>query len=70
MNEYHSPHYQEFRHRMIDAVKLAGRFDGMYYADIDGMIDFDIQPSRYPAIVIKRIKGNYYYRKFPYCLKG
>lgn len=68
--EYHSHLYQEYRHRMIDAVKLAGMFDGLYYAEIDGMIDFEIRPSRYPAVTIKRIKADYYYRKFPPCLKG
>jgi hypothetical protein len=67
--EYHSPLYQDYRRHMIDAVRLAGLFDGLYYAEIDGMIDFDIKPSRYPAVTIKRIKTDYYYRKFPYCLK-
>ena len=67
--EYHSPLYQEYRHRMIDAVKLAGHPVKMYYAEIDGNIDFDISPSRYAGVVIKRIKANYYYKKFPYCLK-
>jgi hypothetical protein len=43
----------------IDAVKLAGAFDGLYYADIDGKIDFEIKPSKYAAIVIKRIKRVY-----------
>jgi hypothetical protein len=68
--EYHSPLYQDYRRRMIDAVKLAGHFDGLYYAEINDMIDFDIEPSRYPAVTIRRIKADYYYRKFPYCLKG
>ena len=35
---------QTFRGREIDAAKLAGLFDGMYYAIIDGMVDFDIKP--------------------------
>lgn len=40
----------------IGAWKLAGRFDGLYYAFVDDLIDFDIEPSKYPAVVIRRIK--------------
>jgi len=39
----------------LAAHKLAGHFDGLYYAFINGMVDFDIQPSRYPAVTIRRI---------------
>lgn len=49
------------RHK-IGAWKLAGRFDGFYYAFIDNMLDTDIKPSRYPAVVIRRIKKAYYSR--------
>lgn len=43
----------------IEAVKLAGRFDGLYYPLIDGMLDTEIKPSKYPAIVLRRIKQAY-----------
>lgn len=42
---------------VIGAWKLAGRFDGLYYAFIDGMLDYDIKPSKYPAVVIRRIQN-------------
>lgn len=43
----------------IGAWKLAGRFDGLYYAFVDDMLDVDIEPSKYPAVVIRRIKKAY-----------
>ena len=60
---------QAYKQREIEAAKLAGLFDGMYYAIIDGMVDFDIKPSRYPGIVIRRIKADYHYSRYPVCLK-
>lgn len=60
---------QDYRGREIEAAKLAGYFDGQFYAIIDGMVDFDIKPSRYAGVVIRRIKADYYYQKFPPCLK-
>lgn len=49
---------QYFDH-VIGAWKLAGHFDGLWYAFIDGMLDCDIRPSRYPAVTIRRIKAAY-----------
>lgn len=46
------------RHK-IGAWKLAGHFDGLYYAFIDEMLDTEINPSKYPAVVIRRIKKAY-----------
>jgi len=48
-----------FLNHTIGAWKLAGHFDGLYYALIDGMVDFDIIPSRYAAVTIKRIESAY-----------
>lgn len=42
----------------IEAAKLAGQ-GGYYYAFIDGMLDYEICCSRYPKIVIRRIKTFY-----------
>ena len=42
----------------IGAWKLAGQL-GYYHAFIDGMLDGDIEPSRYAAVVIRRIKVKY-----------
>ena len=64
--EYRSKYYQEYKHRMIDAVKLACHPVKLFYAEIDGSIDFDIAPSKYAGVVIKRIKRNHYYKKYPY----
>jgi hypothetical protein len=60
----HDP--RQYKGRTIEASKLAGRFDGMYYAIIDGLIDYDIQPSRYHKVVIRRIVTNHYYNRFPF----
>jgi hypothetical protein len=49
---------QYFNHT-IEAVKLAGAFDGRYYPLIDGMLDCEIAPSKYPAVTIRRIKHAY-----------
>lgn len=43
----------------IGAWKLAGAFDGLYYGFIDGMLDCELKPSRYPAVTIRRIKAAY-----------
>lgn len=48
-----------FLNHTIGAYKLAGHFDGLYYAFIDDMLDFDIKPARYPKIIISRIKAAY-----------
>ena len=50
---------KDFLGHRIGAWKLAGLFDGLYYAIIDGMVDFDIKPSKYPAVVINKIKKYY-----------
>ena len=50
---------ENFLGHKIGAWKLAGHFDGLYYALIDEKVDFDIQPSRYPKVTINRIKHIY-----------
>lgn len=45
---------------IIGAWKLAGLFDGLFYAFIDGNVDFEIEPSRYAAVVLRRIKAAYH----------
>lgn len=49
----------DFLGHKIGAWKLAAHYDGLYYAFIDGMLDTDIQASKYPAVTIKRIKARY-----------
>lgn len=50
---------KSFLGHKIGAWKLAGHFDGLYYAMIDDMVDFEIQPSKYPQVVINRISHAY-----------
>jgi hypothetical protein len=50
---------KEFLNHKIGAWKLAGMFDGLYYAFIDDMLDTDIKPSKYPAVVLRRIESAY-----------
>jgi hypothetical protein len=50
---------KQFLSHTIGAWKLAGHFDGLYYAFIDNNVDFDITPSRYPAVTIRRIESAY-----------
>lgn len=50
---------KQFLGHTIGAWKLAGHFDGLYYAIIDGRVDFEIIPSKYPAVTIKRIESAY-----------
>lgn len=47
---------KEFLNHKIGAWKLALHYDGLYYAFIDDMLDTDIKPSKYPKVVIKRIR--------------
>lgn len=47
-----------FNH-VIGAWKLAGHFDGLYYPLIDGMLDCELRPSKYPKVVIRWIKASY-----------
>lgn len=46
-----------FNH-VIEARRLASMTGG-YYALIDGKVDFEIPPSKYPKVVIRRIKAAY-----------
>lgn len=48
----------QFLGHTIGAWKLAGQTGG-YHGFIDGMLDYDIAPSRYKAVVIRRIKAMY-----------
>jgi len=48
----------------IEAFKLAGQCNNQYYAIINDLIDFDIAPSKYKNIVLKRIKRAYYLKAF------
>lgn len=48
----------------IEVFKLAGQCDNKFYAFIDNMLDYDIMPSKYSAIVLKRIKKAYYLQAF------
>ena len=50
---------QTFLGHEIEAAKMAGMFDGLYYPFIDGMLDTEIKPSRYAYVVIRRIKAIY-----------
>lgn len=50
---------KEFLGHKIGAWKLEGMFDGLYYPIIDGMLDCDIKPSKYPAVTIRRIEDAY-----------
>lgn len=50
---------KSFLGHKIGAWKLAGLFDGLYYAMIDDKVDFDIRPSKYPQVVINRISHAY-----------
>lgn len=50
---------QTFLRYKIGAWKLAGAFDGLYYAFVDDMLDVDIKPSRYAKVVLNRIKSAY-----------
>jgi hypothetical protein len=43
----------------IGGWKLAGYFDGLYYAMIDDKVDFDIKPSKYVRVVMRRIEKAY-----------
>ena len=49
----------KFLGHTIGAWKLAGQSSSYYHAFIDGMLDSDIEPSKYPAVVIRRIKSAY-----------
>lgn len=53
---------ESFMNHVIGAWKLAGHFDGLYYAFIDDMLDCELKPSRYPKVVIRRIKAAYAWR--------
>lgn len=43
----------------IAAVLLAHHGVKRYYASIDGKIDFDIETSKYPAVILRRIHRAY-----------
>ena len=62
----HARDPRQYKGRMIEASKLAGLFDGKYYAIIDGLVDFVIQPSRYHKVVMRRIVTNHYYNRFSF----
>ena len=66
MNYFKKHKYDPYMHkgRMIEASKLAGLFDSKYYALIDGLVDFDIEPSKYHKVVMRRIWKSY--NKYPF----
>ena len=49
---------EQFLNHTIGAHKLACNYQG-YHAFIDGKVDFDIKPSHYAKVIIKRIKKAY-----------
>lgn len=46
---------EQYLDHTLEAAKLAGVYDGRYYAIIDGLVDFDIRPSKYARVTIRRI---------------
>ena len=60
----HAHEPRQHKGHEIEAAKLAGAFDGKYYAIVDGLIDFDITPSKYHKVVMRRIVREY--SKFPF----
>lgn len=43
----------------VAAVLLVHHGLKRYYAQIDGKIDFDIMPAKYPAVILRRIRHAY-----------
>jgi hypothetical protein len=47
---------QNFLSHVIGAWKLAGHYDGLYYGFVDGLLDCDVKPSKYPRVTLRRIR--------------